>query len=108
MLAMEIGIIASVIFCFLVARILAQAILLMRLNQQSFPRSLSNSDRLIIFSYILAFVCLSVFNILDVTIFDLRTNTIGWILLAAIYGVSQQYSSQKNSLRKGTIFNFIL
>lgn len=108
MLGMEIGIIAIVIFCFLVARILAQAILLMRLNQQSFPRSLSSSDRLIIFSYILAFVCLSVFNILDVTIFDLRTNTIGWILLAAIYGVSQQYSSQKNSLRKGTIFNFIL
>ena len=108
MLGMEIGIIASVIFCFLVARILAQAILLMRLNQQSFPRSLSNSDRLIIFSYILAFVCLSVFNILDVTIFDLRTNTIGWILLAAIYGVSQQYSFKKNTLRKGTIFNFIV
>ena len=108
MLGMEIGIIASLIFCFLVAIILAQAILSLRLNQQNFPRSLSDSNRLIIFSYILAFVCLTLFNLLDVTIFDLRINTIGWILLAAIYGVNQQYYSQKKLLRRVRIFDFIL
>jgi len=97
MLGMEIGIVASLVFCLIVAVILAQAILLLRHNNHKNLRSLNKSDRLMIFSYLVAFGGYILFNFLDVTIFDLRINTIGWILLSAIYGVSQkfnQYSSR--------------
>jgi hypothetical protein len=32
------------------------------------------------------------FNLLDVTLYDFRVNTLGWILLAAIYGNTQQFT----------------
>ena len=92
MLGMEIGIIASLLFCLIVGWILAQAILLLRRSNQNSSRLLSDRDHLMLFSYIVAFACCILFNLLDVTIFDLRINTIGWILLSAIYGVSQQFS----------------
>lgn len=44
-------------------------------------------DRLMLFSCILAFGELSLFNLVDVTLFDLRLNLVGWILLGSIYGV---------------------
>ncbi|MEM9272316.1 MAG: O-antigen ligase family protein [Cyanobacteria bacterium P01_F01_bin.143] len=97
MLGMEIGIIASLVFCGIVAWILAQAILLLHRRNQKPSQLVTASDRLILFSYILAFICCILFNLLDVTIFDLRINTLGWILLSAIYGVSQQLSQDFRS-----------
>ncbi|MEG4865743.1 MULTISPECIES: O-antigen ligase family protein [unclassified Microcoleus] len=47
-------------------------------------------DRLIFFSYLLAFAACTLFNTVDVTLFDFRVNTISWLLLAAICGVSQR------------------
>ncbi|MEG3990609.1 O-antigen ligase family protein [Microcoleus sp. S28C3] len=47
-------------------------------------------DRLIFFSYLLAFVACTLFNTVDVTLFDFRLNTTSWLLLAAICGVSQR------------------
>ncbi|WP_373537294.1 O-antigen ligase family protein [Microcoleus sp.] len=44
-------------------------------------------DRLIFFSYLLAFAACTLFNTVDVTLFDFRVNTISWLLLAAICGV---------------------
>ena len=92
MLGMEIGMIATLFFCIIVAVILAPAILLLCRDSKKNSRAFSNRDRTIIFSYILAFMGCILFNLLDVTIFDLRINTIGWILLSAIYGVSQEFS----------------
>ena len=99
MLGMEIGIIASLVFCVIVAWILAQAILFLRRSKKN-SQLATKSDRLILFSYILAFSCCILFNLLDVTIFDLRINTLGWILLSAIYGVSQQFSQDLYSTVK--------
>ncbi|MEG4817827.1 O-antigen ligase family protein [Microcoleus sp. K5-D4] len=48
------------------------------------------TDRLIFFSYLLAFAACTLFNTLDVTLFDFRLNTTSWLLLAAICGVSQR------------------
>ena len=45
------------------------------------------TDRLIFFSYLLAFAACTLFNTVDVTLFDFRVNTISWLLLAAICGV---------------------
>ncbi|MEG4342986.1 O-antigen ligase family protein [Microcoleus sp. A003_D6] len=48
------------------------------------------NDRLIFFSYLLAFAACTLFNTVDVTLFDFRVNTISWLVLAAICGVSQR------------------
>ncbi|MEL6495089.1 MAG: O-antigen ligase family protein [Cyanobacteria bacterium J06623_7] len=49
----------------------------------------------IFFSYLVAFAACILFNLADVSIFDLRINTLGWILLAAISGVASSTSEQK-------------
>ncbi|MEG4208552.1 O-antigen ligase family protein [Microcoleus sp. S13_B4] len=48
------------------------------------------ADRLIFFSYLLAFAACTLFNTVDVTLFDFRLNTTSWLLLAAICGVSER------------------
>ncbi|MEG3874000.1 O-antigen ligase family protein [Microcoleus sp. MON2_D6] len=50
----------------------------------------NSGDRLIFFSYLLAFAACTLFNTVDVTLFDFRLNTTSWLLLAAICGVSQR------------------
>lgn len=81
MLTAEIGIPATMLFCVLVSWVIARSILLVR----DWPGN--NQDRLILFSFIVAFLGCTLFNTVDVTIFDLRVNTFGWLLLAAIGGV---------------------
>jgi hypothetical protein len=44
---------------------------------------------LIIFTYLVAFGACVLFNLVDVTLSDVKINTIVWLLLAAIAGVSQ-------------------
>lgn len=82
MLSAEIGIVGTALFCFWVGAILYQGIQI--LHSQSFN---SAHDQTIFFSYIVAFFACVLFNCVDVTIFDLRINTLGWLLLTAIYGV---------------------
>lgn len=68
------------------------------LNQNSISTSTNqvvgqdfgNADRLIFFSYLLAFAACTLFNTVDVTLFDFRVNTISWLLLAAICGVCKE------------------
>jgi O-antigen ligase len=78
MLTAETGIPATVLFCGLVGWVLAQGVLVV---------GNCSKDRLILFSYLLAFGGCILFNTVDVTLFDLRVNTLGWLLLSAICGV---------------------
>ncbi|MGE5659509.1 MAG: O-antigen ligase family protein [Actinomycetota bacterium] len=102
MLTAEIGIPATLFFCSLVGWILAQGIVLLITNSKTqnlvkklesgsqFPSSQSPKsarDSLIFFSYLIAFIACILFNTVDVTLFDFRVNTLGWLLLAAIAGV---------------------
>ncbi len=88
MLGAEVGIIATLLFMILVGSIMVQAVILLK--------SWSGKDsRLIFFSYAIAFSCCILFNLADVTIFDLRVNTIAWILLGAISGVANTLSERK-------------
>lgn len=80
MLGAETGIFAILLFMGIVGTIMFQSFKLV-LNW-----STDDSD-LIFLSFVIAFSCCLLFNLLDVTIFDLRINTIGWILLSAISGV---------------------
>ncbi|HIK31490.1 MAG TPA: O-antigen ligase family protein [Oscillatoriales cyanobacterium M4454_W2019_049] len=47
-------------------------------------------DRLLFFSYLIAFGAIALFHTLDVPLFDARINLLGWLLLAAIWGNSQK------------------
>ena len=81
MLTLEIGIIGTVFLCLLVGYILARAILFLFGKEKS---SLQQQEHLILFTFLLTFLSCILFNIFDVTIFDLRVNTISWIILSAV------------------------
>ena len=87
MLGAEVGIIALLIFVGIITAIAALACKL--LASWSYKES-----SLIFFSYLIAFSAYILFNLADVSIFDLRINTIGWILLAAISGVTSSQLSK--------------
>ena len=53
-------------------------------------RPLPSQDKLIFFSYILTFLSITLFNTVDVTLFDFRTNTLNWVILSAIWGITSQ------------------
>ena len=81
MLAAEIGIIASLWLYSIVAWVMARGVWLLQ------HWSLQKCDRAIFFSYLLAFTGCILFNIFDVTIFDLRVNLLTWIIFSAISGI---------------------
>jgi O-Antigen ligase len=103
MLTAETGIPATLFLCGLVGWIFGESVLLLinwrgkgdtgvlmgvtEVNNQI----LFNQDRLIFFSYLVAFGACTLFNTVDVTLFDFRVNTIGWLLLAAICGVVDRH-----------------
>ncbi|MBD1923313.1 O-antigen ligase family protein [Microcoleus sp. FACHB-831] len=82
MLSAETGIPGTILFCGLVGWIFAQGMLLLA----NLPLERSE-DKLILFSFLVAFGAITLFNTADVSMFDLRVNTLGWLLLAAICGV---------------------
>ena len=90
MLGAETGIIAVLLLVAIVGSIMISATRLLLNDRQ---------PKLILFSYMLAFTCCIIFNLTDVSIFDLRVNTISWILLAAISGVATTKQSQKKFVR---------
>lgn len=95
MLTCETGLPATLFLCAWVGWIFARGVLLLvkwpssinkgeeNYSQFDLPHS---GDRLIFFSYLVAFAACTLFNMFDVTLFDLRINTLGWLLLAAICG----------------------
>jgi O-antigen ligase len=86
MMTAEVGIPATLLFFSIIAWILAEAV------QLGIKQKIPSEDRLMFFSYGLAFAVCVLFNLLDVTLYDFRVNTLGWILLAAIYGNTQQFN----------------
>ena len=81
MLTAEIGIPATIFFCCLVGWVLVQGFLLIR------DWTDTSADKLIFFSHLVAFFGCILFNTADVTMFDLRVNALGWLLLAGIWGL---------------------
>jgi hypothetical protein len=57
-----------------------------RAVRQWSTQKLNPGDRTIVFSYLIAFLALAGFHLLDVPLFDLRINCIGWLLLAGLWG----------------------
>ncbi|MEH2285918.1 O-antigen ligase family protein [Nostoc sp.] len=82
MLSAETGFPSAFLFCGLLAWILITGVQLLQKSKY-----LNTGDRLIFFSYLLAFVGWILLNTVDVTLFDFRLNTLSWLILAAISGV---------------------
>jgi O-antigen ligase len=89
MLTAEIGIPATIFLCGLVGWIITQGFLLIR------DWSDTPADKLIFFSHLVAFFGCILFNTADVTMFDLRVNALGWLLLAGIWGVVWHNATNK-------------
>ena len=99
MLTAEIGIPGILLFLGLVGWIFFRAVILLNIWSQAGAKKERN--RLILFTYLVAFSSCIFFNIFDVSIFDWRVNLLGWILLAGILGVCNNYynSSLANNIK---------
>ncbi len=90
MLTAETGIPFAVLFCVWVSWIIVQGIQLCRdwlvVASSDSGRQMAQ-DRLIFFSYLVAFLACILCNTVDVTVFDARLNSLGWLVLSAICGV---------------------
>ncbi|MEH2404207.1 O-antigen ligase family protein [Nostoc sp.] len=89
MLSAETGFPSTFLFCSLLAWILITGVQLLRKLKY-----INTEDRLIFFSYLLAFVAWVLFNTVDVTLFDIRLNALSWLILAAICGVIHRYNKE--------------
>ena len=98
MLLAETGLVGTVLMLGLVGWILSRAVrLLIRLGQlRRSPRR--QSQYLLLMSYLVGFGALCLYNLSDVTLFDLRNNLLSWSYLAAIAGVTEQYFRPLNRL----------
>lgn len=94
MLVAETGFPATVLLVGLVGWMVYRGV---RLLQSWAPASdpLPQSDRLILFTYLVAFLACSLFNLFDVALFDIRINILGWVLLAAIWGLVSKHEKLK-------------
>lgn len=82
MFSAETGIFAALLLFGLVGWIMAQGVLLLA----HYPSD-QEQNRFILFAYLVAFGGYALFNLVDLTVFDLRLNILGWLLLSAICGV---------------------
>ncbi|MBD2139464.1 O-antigen ligase family protein [Anabaena sp. FACHB-1237] len=83
MLSSETGLITTALFCGLLISILVMACKLLSRSKYIKPE-----NRLIFFSYLLAFLAWILFNTVDITTFDIRLNTLSWVFIGALCGVS--------------------
>jgi O-antigen ligase len=88
MLSAETGLITTLLFSGILAGILFTASQLLWQSE-----SLEPENRLIFFSYLLAFISWILFNTVDVTTFDLRLSTLSWVFIAALCGVIFHHDS---------------
>ncbi|MGF1491807.1 MAG: O-antigen ligase family protein [Microcoleaceae cyanobacterium] len=112
MMVAEVGFPISLFFGSIVGWILAKGIIVARESSGAFDIAQGNGALrfangtlqgnsfrdgplgFIFAGYVIAFGALIVFNCFDVTIFDLRINTLGWLVLAGIHGVSKTVNLQ--------------
>lgn len=94
MLSAEMGIPGTLMLVGIVGSAIARAIFLLTIWSDLAPAPGAQQwqqDKLIFFTFLVAFLALTIFNLADVTLFDLRLNLLGWLLLAMIHGVSHYY-----------------
>lgn len=92
MLMAETGIPATLLLVTLVGAIVLRGVYWLRVywlqSWQHTPNDQSSSAALLVFTYLTAFLGCTLFSFLDITLFDVRLNILGWLLLAAIAGIT--------------------
>lgn len=99
MLIAETGIPGMLLLGFVVGWVMFQAVKLLMFGSiasEEKPTILSKQEKFLFLTYVFAFSSCILFNLFDVTIYDLRVNTIGWLLLSAICGIVYISSRSKN------------
>lgn len=89
MLFAETGIPATLLFLGLVGWVVARG----TQRLMAWAGGTDDADRRIFYSYLTAFLSCTLFHLFDITLFDARINFLGWLLLAGIWGVTQQKAS---------------
>lgn len=101
MMVAETGFLATLVLFGLVGWVMAQGVLVLMdrsvKREDRVPHE-TRGDRSILFAFLLAFAGCTLFSSLDITLFDARINLLGWVLLAAICGITYQH--QAVSLKK--------
>ena len=100
MLSAETGILGAGFFCGWVSWIVVQGLQSLRYwtSAASFVlEQQMTQDKLVFFSYLVAFFACILCNTVDVTVFDVRINSLGWLLLSAICGVTYRRKSMRVS-----------
>ncbi len=88
MLLAEIGIPGTILLCSLVGWVMLQGVKLLNLEKPSHKMSKKQaSDNLILFTYLITFGSCVFFNLFDVTLFNIKLNILGWVLLSTIWGI---------------------
>ena len=103
MLLAEVGIPGTLLFCGLIGWVMLQASRLLFTQRPTLLQGEKNaetqSNRLVLFSFLVAFGGCIAFNNFDVTIFELRLNVLGWVVVSAIGGMVQaQQEFQQTSV----------
>ncbi|MEO0947380.1 MAG: O-antigen ligase family protein [Cyanobacteria bacterium J06641_5] len=99
MLTAEFGLPATLLLFGLVGWPLTRVVRRLARSPRRDPLALAPPARLVVLSYLLAFCGCILFNFADVTIYELRNNLLGWLLLAALAGVSAPERPNQTALR---------
>ncbi|XTZ11135.1 MAG: O-antigen ligase family protein, partial [cyanobacterium endosymbiont of Rhopalodia yunnanensis] len=86
MLFAEIGIPGTLLFCGIVGNVIFRGV---RNLVQWSDKQEKCREHLLLFTYLISFCSCILFNLFDVTLFDVRVNLLGWFLLSAITGITE-------------------
>ena len=102
MLASEAGVPAMVLLLGLVIGLVVQAVGLLHRWHGDLAQTMPGvrENRLIIFTWLVAIAAYALFHLFDVTLFDVRINLLGWLLIAAIAGVVTRQNCNAGTLRR--------
>ena len=95
MLSCEVGLPATLLFYGLVGWAVVRGTWLLGFWRSFSPSTVDITqftlqNQSILFAYLVAFLGCTLFSLLDIPLFDVRINLLGWLLLAAICGVTYQ------------------
>jgi O-antigen ligase len=93
MLTAEIGIPITLFFIGIIGFIFSQ------FTHKLITKKINPSAHLTLFSYGVAFAVYILFNLADITLFDFRVNTFSWLILAGIWGNTQNFFQDSPSHR---------
>ena len=100
MMLAETGIPGALMLFGLVGWVLVQAVSMMRGKwaEDAINRTVVGGEQDILLLFLIVFLACTLFSFLDITFFDVRINLMNWLILAAIWGVTQHNKLTRSAL----------